>query len=373
MNLKDRVKRLSEIRLKAKFEKKVREALTRELKSANRTYLKHVTENQIVDFLKTVPLINENRPGMTYMENWQNVNWNQIHKTLYTKQCLIYESTKKGNEIKEIQSLQEELLTLPENIILSVRKSTSDASGKRTAGVDGVASLTPRQKLALAATIEINGRTGLIKRVYIPKPGTSEKRPLGIPNMEDRVKQNMVKTALEPEWEAKFESGSYGFRPGRKPADAIRAIWNSLRNAEKWVLDTDIEKCFDRISHEYLLMKLGFPKNSTIHKQIKSWLQAGVLEPRNAPKAFAQKAYGGLGTPQGGVISPLLANIALQGIIEHTRERVEQKYGKQAARKYMHMYVYADDLVVMASKKEHIITAQEAIQEFLNNVGLKLK
>jgi RNA-directed DNA polymerase len=141
----------------------------------------------------------------------------------------------------------------------------------------------------------------------------------------DRAKQALFKSALEPQGESRFEPTSYGFRPGRKPADAIKAIWNSLFRKAKWVLDADIEKCFDRIDHEYLLKKLGYETNSLIYQQIHAWLKAGILE-RGQP--FPGTNPGG--TPQGGVISPLLANIALDGMIESIAQAVEKHHGKQA-------------------------------------------
>ena len=144
-----------------------------------------------------------------------------------------------------------------------------------------------------------------MRRVWIPKPGKDEKRPLGIPVMEDRARQALVKLALEPEWEAKFEPNSYGFRPARSCQDAIEAIYRQIRLVPKWVLDADIAGCFDNINHEALLGKLGtFPK---LRRVIKSWLKSGVLD---SGTLFPTDE----GTPQGGVISPLLANIALHGL-----------------------------------------------------------
>ncbi|MHC5720607.1 MAG: reverse transcriptase/maturase family protein, partial [Nostoc sp.] len=113
-------------------------------------------------------------------------------------------------------------------------------------------------------------------RVWIPKPETLEKRPLGIPTMKDRALQALVKMALEPEWEARFEPNSYGFRPGRSCQDAIEAIFNAISQKPKYVLDADIEKCFDRINHKALLEKLN--TSPTIRRQIRSWLKAGVMD-----------------------------------------------------------------------------------------------
>lgn len=128
---------------------------------------------------------------------------------------------------------------------LAVRRVTQDNRGKRTPGVDGVASLTPKQRMALIEELQdlSDWTVDPIRRTYIEKRGTTEKRGLGIPTMRDRAMQALVKLALEPEWEAKFEPNSYGFRPSRSAHDAIGAIFNSIRFKPKYVLDADIEKC----------------------------------------------------------------------------------------------------------------------------------
>lgn len=115
--------------------------------------------------------------------------------------------------------------------------------------MDGVKSLTPKQRLDLIGNINLSSKVSPTRRVWIPKPGTEEKRPLGIPTMKDRALQALVKLALEPEWEAQFEPNQYGFRPGRSCQDAIGAIFSAIRYKQKYVLDADIAKCFDKIDH----------------------------------------------------------------------------------------------------------------------------
>jgi RNA-directed DNA polymerase len=131
--------------------------------------------------------------------------------------------------------------------VLAVRKVSQDNQGKKTAGVDGVKSLTPHERLALARQLHAHPfvpKSPPVRRVWIPKPGTSEQRPLGIPTMEQRARQTLGKLVLEPEWEAHFEPNSYGFRPGRSAHDAIEAIFKGIRMQAKLVLDADIAKCF---------------------------------------------------------------------------------------------------------------------------------
>src|SRR6266516_6853583 len=126
-----------------------------------------------------------------------------------------------------------------------------------------------------------------------------------MPPMLERGKQALAKLALEAEWEAQFEPNSYGFRPGRSAHDAIEAVWDAIRWQPKYVLDADITKCFDRIDHTALLERLG--TTPPLRRAIRAWLRAGILE---GPTLFPTVA----GTPQGGVVSPLLANIALHGL-----------------------------------------------------------
>jgi len=154
--------------------------------------------------------------------------------------------------------------------LIAVRRVTQDNTGRKTAGVDGVKSLSPVARLRLVKELKLSCKVNPTRRVGIPKPGKDEKRPLGIPTMKDRALQALVKLALEPEWEARFEPNSYGFRPGRSCHDAIEAIFNAIRYKAKYVLDADIAKCFDRINHEALLRKLN-----THEKANKSLVKSG--------------------------------------------------------------------------------------------------
>ncbi len=190
------------------------------------------------------------------------------------------------------------------------------------------------------------------KRVCIPKPGKpGQERPLGIPTIRNRVSQAIVKNALEPCWEAQFESNSYGFRPGRSIHDAAQHCWSILKgNTQRpWILDADLRSAFDEISHEYILEAIGPVPGRELLKQ---WLRAGYVE---AEIFHATEC----GAPQGGVISPLLLNIALHGL--HQRIGLSCGYVR-----------YADDLIVCANTREDIEAIQLTIEEWLQPRGLTL-
>jgi group II intron reverse transcriptase/maturase len=304
---------------------------------------------------------------------WNQVDWKKAEVEVFKLQKRIYQASQSGDVIK-VHKLQRLLLRSWYARLLAVRRISQDNQGKHTAGVDGYKSLTPKQRLALAENLALNKKGSPLRRVWIPKPGRSEKRGLGIPTMEDRAKQSLLKLALEPEWEAKFEPNSYGFRPGRSCHDAGEAIYNSIARKPKYVLDADIAKCFDRINHKVLLQKLN--TTPSIARQIRAWLKSGTLDrgdwtPTNE------------GTPQGGVISPLLANIALHGVEDYIERWAEtwkavktengNYLGRKARRESISLIRYADDFVVLHKDKSVIQQAKGLIENWLHGLGLELK
>jgi len=298
---------------------------------------------------------------------WNQINWRKAERLTFKLQKRIYRASERG-DVKAVRKLQKTLINSWSNKAIAVRRVTQDNTGKRTAGVDGIKLLTPKQRIKLVNQLKITGKSQPTRRIMIPKPGTNESRPLGIPTMYDRALQAVVKAALEPEWEASFEPNSYGFRPGRSCHDAIGSIFDSIKHKAKYVLDADIAKCFDHINHKALLDKINtYPR---LRKQIKSWLKSGVLD---QGEIFPTKE----GTPQGGVISPLLANIALHGMEERIKQYAETlKYpgiSKKDKRTSLSLIRYADDFVIMHKDIEVVIACQKIIAEWLNDMGLELK
>src|SRR5215467_6866059 len=191
---------------------------------------------------------------------WKQIPWKKLEQHCFRIQKRIYRASQRG-ETRKVEKLQKLLMKSKTARLLAVRRVTQDNQGKKTAGIDGIKSVKPKERFALAEGIHpkywTNGKSQPVRRVWIPKPGKpGERRPLGIPVMRERAQQTLVKQALEPAWEAVFESNSYGFRPVRSCHDAIGAIFLGIRYKPKFVYDADIKGAFDGINHEALLEKL---------------------------------------------------------------------------------------------------------------------
>jgi len=300
----------------------------------------------------------------TEIVEWNKVDWKKCQKTVFKLQKRIYQASISGN-IKQLRRLQKTMLRSWNAKLLATRQVTQDNTGKNTAGVDGVKTIPLEERLVLAENLTIKQLPLPARRIYIPKLGKDkELRPLSIPAMKDRALQALVKLALEPEWEARFEPNSYGFRPGRSTHDAIQAIFSSIKQKDKYILDADISKCFDRINHEYLIRKLGtFP---SLTKLIKSWLKAGWIFQGTWEESIE-------GTPQGGVISPLLANVALDGMEDRLKQYAESLKGtKTTNKKNLNFIRYADDFVILHQDINVILESQKIISEWLKEVGLEI-
>jgi RNA-directed DNA polymerase len=295
--------------------------------------------------------------------DWRQIDWRQAERNVRRLRQRIFTASKAG-DLQKVRRLQALMLRSRSNALVSVRRVTERNAGRLTAGVDGEVVLTPRAKAELVSRIQ-HPREPFkalpVRRVYIPKPGSKKQRPLGIPVLIDRCHQARVLNALEPEWEARFEPKSYGFRPGRGCHDAIAAIYQLAKGKSPrrlWVLDADLAGAFDRIGHDHLMRMLGsFPARG----MIRQWLKAGVVE--NGRLSRTEE-----GTPQGGVISPVLLNIALHGM----ETAAGARYGADGyARKGSPVLIrYADDFVVHCHSKQEALEVKARLAAWLAPRGL---
>ena len=307
---------------------------------------------------KTLNLIKE--------EQWRKVTWNKFDKQIRKIQGRIYDASSR-NDLKTVRNLQKVLIGLTSAKFIAVKRISQDSRVKNTAGVDGITSLTSSQRIDLVNELEIDGKADSIHRIYILRPD-GRHRPLGIPTMKDRAKQSLLLMALEPEWEARFEPNSYGFRPGRSYQDARVAICESLKQRAKYVFEGNIEQCFPTIGHQPLLNKLNtIPR---FRRQIRSWLKAGItFEGITEPTV--------IGIYQGGPISPLLANIALHGLEEHVSNCLTTwsrrgELPKGAVKSNVITVRYVDDFVILCPHVEVLEKLVGEVENFLFPLGLKI-
>jgi RNA-directed DNA polymerase len=298
--------------------------------------------------------------GPTERCDWQQVNWTKVNRVVRNLRRRIYRATAEC-DLKKVRSLQKLMLRNRANVLQSIRRVTQWNKGKRTPGVDRQLVLTDQARGRLAEVLlrYQPWRAKPVRRVYVPK-ANNKWRPLGIPTIRERCMQAMVKNALEPEWEARFESISYGFRPGRSCQDAIAKVFQlTLPNSSrKWVIDADIHGAFDNISHAYLLETIGqFPAKELI----KQWLRAGYVELGRLHETLA-------GAPQGSIVSPLLANIALHGMEQALGIKRDSHGNSRSSRAVVR---YADDFVVFCRTQEDTIVCIRILEEWLAKRGLQ--
>jgi RNA-directed DNA polymerase len=293
-----------------------------------------------------------------FRQKWRKIDWLVVKKSVNKLQVRITKAVKQNNWhlVKRLEHL---LVNSYYAKLLAVRKVTRN-KGKRTAGIDGNKWLTPESKML--AALSLTGKrykAQPLKRVFINKPGKNKKRPLGIPTMYDRAMQCLYSLALEPIAEATSDSRSFGFRRFRSTKDSCQQIFLCLsrKSSAQWILEGDIKGCFDHINHQWLLDNI--PMDKSILTQ---FLKAGFIYKRHLNPTKA-------GTPQGGLISPILANMALDGIEKLLLTRYPKKGRKHCKVNFVR---YCDDFVVTADSEDTVKEIKDLLKIFLKERGLEL-
>ena len=302
------------------------------------------------------------------LTTWNSIDWNAANIKVKQLQSRIVKAVSAG-KYRKVKSLQYLLVNSFYAKALAVKRVTQN-KGKKTPGVDGVKWSTAKQKMNAVMTLTTKGyKAKPLKRVNIPK-SNGKTRPLGIPTMKDRAMQALYLMALIPIAESTADINSYGFRPKRCCADAIEQCLNvfSGKHAAQWVLEADIKGCFDNISHQWILDNIPLDK-----KVLRQWLKAGIIE----NNIFSHTDHG---TPQGGIISPTIANMVLDGLEKHILDACGIKRYKGGSKNKMgknlkvNFIRYADDFVVSANSKEFIHnTILPAVIDFLAPRGLQIQ
>lgn len=291
---------------------------------------------------------------------WHVINWHQAHREVRRLQARIVQATQQGRWGK-VKALQPLLTHSYNGKALAVKRVTEN-QGKRTPGVDGETWQTPEKKAGAISTLKQRGyHPQPLRRIHIPKKN-GKMRPLGIPCMKDRAMQALYLLALDPVAETLADPNSYGFRSGRSPADAIDQCFKILNNAQsaQWMLEGDIKACFDQISHQWLLTHIPMEKS-----MLGKWLKAGYMEKHVLHLTEA-------GTPQGGICSPVLANLTLDGL-ERRLTEIYPKTNKKRRTAKVNFVRFADDFIITGNCKE--VLEQEIkplVENFMKERGLTL-
>ena len=293
---------------------------------------------------------------------WPAIDWYTVHRTVRRLQARMVKAVQAGRWGK-VHALQHLLTHSFSGKALAVKRVTEN-DGKKTPGVDGVSWDTPEKKAGAVHHLRQRGyRAQPLRRLYIPKNGSVHRlRPLSIPTMQDRAMQALYLLALDPIAETQGDPNSYGFRTERSTADAIEQCFVALsrQGSPPWILEGDIRACFDGISHEWLLSHIPMDRGM-LHK----WLKAGFMDKHVLYPTEA-------GVPQGGIASPVIANLALDGLERLLRDHYPSttKRGRQAK---VHCVRYADDFIITGCSSELLAhEVKPLVEQFLGQRGLEL-
>ena len=306
----------------------------------------------------------------SYTTIWRDTDWKKVKKYVNKQRFRIFRAESEGDS-RKVRDLQRMLMRSSALLKIAILRVTQSNKGKRTPGIDGFTALSDYQRGKLFVKLRKRDikkhKPKPVKRIQIPKKN-GKTRSLGIPTIIDRVYQELIRLVLEPQWEARFEATSYGFRPGRSTHDALERIFYNIRSC-KWayVFEGDFKACFDTLDHKFILNQLdGFPYIEPVEK----FLKAGYIE----DDTFYPTERG---TPQGGLLSPLLANIALTGLddylgIYYTKRNHQTEYESFVTHGNYRPVRYADDFVISAQSKEEIEEVYTILEPYLEERGLIL-
>lgn len=304
---------------------------------------------------------------------WKNINWPLVDSRIFRYQTRIFKASRENN-LSKVRCLQKRLLNSLDAKLIAVNHATTIKKGKYIRSNNKQVFITDLQKEKLVKGLRLEGKKKSNRGIHIDKSGKIEKTTPSIKKIRDKAKQALCLLVLEPEWEARFEVNSYGFRPGRYCHDAIEAIFLSLqiysneKNYHRYILETNVIKCLNQINDEYLIKKLNtLPE---IESQVETWLKAGVLNDflNNRKKTYTLENI--IGSPQEEIISPLLANITLHGLENHMKEWISTKPSFAKTNhdsKPLTIIRYTDNLVLIHKNKTIISEAKEEISNWLCN------
>ena len=301
-------------------------------------------------------------PRVSSHTKWSAINWHKVEKYVDKLQKRIYRAEING-EWRKVRNLQRILLNSNGALLLAIRRVTQKNKGKRTPGIDGFRALTDALRGELFDKMKYMNiyrhKPKPVSRTYIPKKN-GKLRSLGIPVIIDRIYQELLRLALEPQAEVHFEPISYGFRPKRGAHDAIARIFINLRGGNwVWVFEGDFKSCFDNLDHDFILKQIkNFPASNVVERFLKAgYVDNNVFNRTNK------------GTPQGGIISPLLANIALTGLENYLNITYNEKYYTKGNYRVVR---YADDFVIFSKTEKEIKQVRTLISPYLEERGLEL-